>query len=373
MANARWRKDTRVCALAFYLPQFHPTKENDAWWGRGFTEWTNVTRARPLFPGHEQPHLPADLGFYDLRLPEAREAQADMAREYGLSGFCYYHYWFAGRRLLERPFDEVLKSGRPDFPFCLCWANEPWSRRWDGSDQEVIMPQHHSPEDDRRHIEFLARVFDDPRYIRVDGRPLFLIYRTELLPDPAATATIWREQARLAGTGDIFLARVESSQSGVDPCRIGFDAAVEFAPNWRLLRPSYRREAWDLRARIHNRLRRLGLLSETYWQHYIAPYDDLMHSMLDSPVPSYRHFRCVTPRWDNSARRARDAVVLVGATPESYGVWLRTVVEETCRRPDAAEHIVFINAWNEWAEGCHLEPDQRWGHAFLQASRDALT
>ena len=234
------------------------------------------------------------------------------------------------------------------------------------------MPQHHSLDDDRRHMEFLAQVFDDPRYIRVDGRPLFLVYRTELLPDPAITATVWREQARLAGIGEIYLARVEGFQSGTDPSSIGFDAAVEFAPDWRLVRPLYRRERWDLRARIQNRLRRAGLLSEAYWQHHIASYGELMRGMLEKPVPPYRQLRCVTPGWDNSARRARDAVVLVGATPENYGMWLRTVVEETSRRPNAAEHIIFINAWNEWAEACHLEPDQRWGHAFLEATRHAL-
>jgi lipopolysaccharide biosynthesis protein len=374
MAEVRWRTDTPVAALAFYLPQFHPIPENDAWWGPGFTEWTNVTRARPLFPGHYQPHLPADLGFYDLRLPEVREGQAALAREYGLSGFCYYHYWFDGRRLLERPFEEVLASGHPDFPFCLCWANEPWSRRWDGSPHEVLMPQRHSLEDDRRHMAYLARAFADPRYLRIDGRALFLVWRTELFPDPAATAAVWREVARAEGAGEIFLARVEGHAKGVDPASIGFDAAVEFAPDWRITQPRYyHREKWDIVARMLNQLRKAGLLSEAYRDHRVSSYDDLAAGMLAKPHPGYRWFRCATPGWDNSPRRAaRQAHIWVDATPERYGAWLRALVEETARRPVASERLVFVNAWNEWAEGNYLEPDQGWGRAFLEATRRAL-
>src|SRR6266446_2869134 len=204
-----------VRVIAFYLPQFHPIPENDAWWGKGFTEWTNVTKARPLFRGHYQPHLPADLGFYDLRVAESREAQADLARQYGITGFCYYHYWFAGKRLLHRPFDEVLTSGRPDFPFCLCWANENWTRVWDGGGSEVLMEQTYSEQDDRAHIQALMPAFADTRYFRIDGRPLFLVYRTELLPEPARTADIWRSEVSKAGLGDLYLARVENFASRV--------------------------------------------------------------------------------------------------------------------------------------------------------------
>ena len=190
--------DEAVRAIAFYLPQFHPIPENDVWWGKGFTEWTNVTKARPLFRGHYQPHLPADVGFYDLRLSETREAQAELAREHGISGFCYYHYWFHGRRLLERPFQEVLDSGRPKFPFCLCWANEPWSRRWLGEEQDILVDQTYSREDDEAHSEYLSSVFTDERYVTVDNRPVFLMYRPDRHPDPIRFTTMLRSAARLA-------------------------------------------------------------------------------------------------------------------------------------------------------------------------------
>ncbi|HEX5272668.1 MAG TPA: glycoside hydrolase family 99-like domain-containing protein, partial [Gemmataceae bacterium] len=219
--------------VAFYLPQYHPIPENDAWWGPGFTEWRNVVRARPLFPGHYQPHLPADLGFYDLRVPEARAAQADLARAHGIHGFCYYHYWFGGRRLLERPFAEVLATGRPDFPFCLCWANENWTRAWDGQTRHMLVGQTYSEEDDVNHLRWLATAFRDPRYIRVEGKPLFLVYRALRIPSPLSTTTRWREEARKLGVGELYLCRVESfpDERG-DPAALGFDAAVEFQPDW---------------------------------------------------------------------------------------------------------------------------------------------
>jgi lipopolysaccharide biosynthesis protein len=362
-----------VRALAFHLPQFHPIPENDRWWGREFTEWTNVVKARPLFPNHYQPRLPADLGFYDLRLPEARDAQAELARTYGLSGFCYYHYWVNGRRLLHRPFDEVLESGAPDFPFCVCWANENWTRRWDGGDQTGLMRQEYSLEDDERHIEHLLPAFHDSRYIKIDGRPLFLIYRTEFLPTPARTAAVWRERARAAGFPDLYLVRVESFSRNIDPRTIGFNAAIEFAPDWKILPlPIRRRERWDMLARIEYRLRKVGLISTVYAEHKLYWYDTLVKYMLAKPVADYKRFRCVTPGFDNSPRRVKDSIVFLESTPHSFEAWLRTIVRETLLHHVGGERIVFINAWNEWAEGNYLEPDQRRGLAYLEAAARAL-
>lgn len=352
--------------IAFYLPQFHPIPENDEWWGKGFTEWINVVKARPLFRGHYQPHLPADLGFYDLRLPEVRQSQADLAREYGIHGFCYYHYWFNGRRILERPFNEVLTSGKPNFPFCLCWANENWTRAWDGGSSQILLHQNYSYADDRAHIEHLLPILSDPRYIRIGGRPLLLIYRTELLPDPARTTETWRTVAVKAGVGDLFMARVESFISDVHPSKIGFDAAVEFAPDWRVVRQIYS-------GRLKRMLMKVGLLSKAYVKHRIADYNDLVIDMLAKPLPEFRRYRCVTPGWDNSARRAENATIFLNSTPESYGEWLKKVIlnELQADRP-ADERIVFVNAWNEWTEGNHLEPDQRWGRAYLNANMNAI-
>lgn len=355
-----------IRAIAFYLPQFHPIPENDEWWGKGFTEWRNVAKAKPLFPGHYQPHIPADLGFYDLRLSEAREAQAALAQEYGIHGFCYYHYWFNGRRILERPFNEVLASGKPDFPFCLCWANENWTKVWDGGDKHVLLEQRYGDEDDLALIESLIPVFCDPRYIRINGKPLFLVYRTELLPDPARTAKIWREAARQAGIGELYLARVENFVSGIDPHSIGFDAAVEFAPDGvNMGKPKFR-------GTFHELLAKVGFLPKAYLENRVVNYNAVADGMLNRPEPEFKRFRCVTPMWDNSARRKKNARIVAGSSPEKYENWLKQIVNRTSKRLDGDERIVFINAWNEWAEGCHLEPDLKWGHAYLEATRRAL-
>lgn len=356
-----------VRSIAFYLPQYHPTPENDEWWGKGFTEWTNVAKAKPLFRGHYQPHVPADLGFYDLRLAEAREAQAELAREYGIHGFCYYHYWFHGQRLLEQPFNEVLASGKPDFPFCLCWANQNWNRVWHGGSEHVLIEQNYSQEDDLDHIQSLIPAFSDERYIKINGRPLFLVYRTDLLPNPAQTAEIWRTAVVRAGLKNPYLVRVESSQADIDPQSVGFDAAVEFAPDRRKIDYSHKYSG-----SLHYKLAKVGLLPQVYVKHLVTGYEWVVNRMLRRPEPSYTRYRCVMPNYDNSARRKEGAVIFIGSTPEKYGAWLREIVQYSRRKFTGDERLVFINAWNEWGEGNHLEPDLRWGRAYLDATRRAL-
>lgn len=357
-------------AIAFHLPQFHPIPENDRWWGKGFTDWTNVVKAKPQFKGHYQPHLPADLGFYDLRLTESREAQAELAREYGIHGFCYYHYWFNGRRLLERPIDELVSTGRPNMPFCLCWANENWTRRWDGMESEILIQQVYSSSDDLAHIRHLIPVFTDPRYIKVDDRPVFLVYRANRLPDPLRTSEIWRREAERAGLRGIYLVRVESSSDEMgDPRVLGFDSALEFQPRWQLLDGLriYRRKWWHRR--------RLGTGERGFVRFNVYEYDQFVKAAMALNLPTYPRIRGVCPGFDNTARRQNGGVILKGSTPESYARWLFSVVRANSSpksHDTAAAQFVFINAWNEWAEGNHLEPCGKWRRAYLEATRDAL-
>jgi hypothetical protein len=339
-------------ALAFYLPQFHPIPENDEWWGRGFTEWTNVTRARPLYPGHHQPHVPTELGYYDLRVPEVREAQAALAAEHGIAGFVYYHYWFQGRRLLERPFDEVLATGSPDFPFALCWANEEWTRNWDAKSGEVLMPQEYSEEDDLAHIRWLCTAFAADRYIKIDGRPLMLVYRAGLIPDMQRTAATWRTFAQREGFPDLYLCWVESHgpPRGAGPAAHGLDAVVGFRPLERPRRfapadPSRRNRILD----------------------YTLAYE----AELERTPPSWKRFPSVMVGWDNAPRRPTGATIFEGATPDAYQKWLARAVESVSGVREE-ENYLFIVAWNEWAEGNHLEPDTRYGRGYLEATRAVL-
>ena len=361
--------------IAFYLPQFHPVSENDAWWGKGFTEWRNVVNARPLFKGHYQPHLPADLGFYDLRVPETREAQAQLASSHGIGGFCYYHYWFHGRRLLHRPIDDVVRTATPRLPFCLCWANESWNRTWDHQEHEVLIRQEFSVQDDRAHIEHLLTLFSDDRYIKIDGRPLFLVYRASLLPEPVRTSDAWRKACVAAGLPGLYLAKVESSprERDVAPAQMGFDASVEFAPDWGSLPPrKFHRDRWDNVARAHTALRKLGMLPAAYSTHRIFSYAKLSEQMQAKPPATNVRFRCVTPGWDNSPRRRRDANIFHGSTPALFERWVEAMARDTLIRQHGDERILFVNAWNEWAEGNHLEPDLRWGRAYLDATSRGL-
>ncbi len=359
--SVKWQRRleelNRVRLIAFYLPQFHPIPENDRWWGKGFTEWVNVAKARPNFRGHYQPHLPADLGFYDLRVEDVMEQQAELAKRYGLHGFCFYYYWFRSTRLLEMPLERMLETGKPRIPFCLCWANENWTRRWDGREDDVLIAQQHSEDDDRAVAQDLARYMKHPQYVRVNGRPLLLIYRVDVFPDIKRSTEVWRDVCRRAGVGEIYLAMVESfglARGGVYPGRYGFDASVEFPPHEmsaptrrpRLLNPHYR-----------------GTVSD---------YREIVVKYLQKDVPDHVRFRAVFPGWDNTPRQQDRAFIFAHASPGGYQAWLEAILEQTRQQNFGDERLVFINAWNEWGEGAHLEPDRRFGHGFLEATRNAL-
>lgn len=348
----------KVKLIAFYLPQFHPIRQNDEWWGKGFTEWTNVTKAGPLFEGHYQPHFPADMGFYDLRVPEVMQDQAQLAKSYGIDGFCYHYYWFSGTRLLERPLDDMLKNPAVDMPFCLCWANENWTRRWDGDNKKILIAQKYRPEDDAAFIDALLPFFKDPRYIRLDGAPLLVVYAPQHLPDARRMTDAWRQRCRELGVGEIHLcaALIQGNKARPD----GFDTAVDFPPHNSSSSPR------NASMRFHEEYR-LSFCGN------VLEYGEIARNFLGRSYADGAHFRTVFPSWDNTARTGVRANVVINSSPENYEVWLsRSMAMAVEELPDG-KRMVFINAWNEWAEGCHLEPDRRHGHAYLEATQRART
>lgn len=355
---------SKLRPIAFVLPQFHPIPENDLWWGEGFTEWTNVKKAKPLFKGHYQPHIPTELGYYDLRDPEAREAQANLAKEHGIYGFCYYHYWFNGKRLLNFPIDEMLRLQQPDMPFMLCWANENWTRRWDGLDQDILIKQDYSFEDDAAHMRWLCEhVFSDPRYIRVDDKPVFIIYRHNLFPDIKKTVQIWRGIAiKDYGFKGLYLCSTESFHDTTTPESIGFDAVIEFSAH----------AVMKIKKGMNKKdklLKTIGLKNKKKLD--FRDFSLGVSNILERPLPPHKLYRSVTPNWDNSARKGNDAIIGLNGGPEVYYFWLSELIKDFIPY-SKEENFIFINAMNEWAEGNHLEPCIKYGRAYLEATKKAI-
>ena len=359
--------------IAYYLPQFHPIPENDEWWGKGFTEWTNVAKAKPLFPGHYQPHIPADLGFYDLRVPETRIAQAEMAREYGIEGFCYWHYWFAGKRLLERPFNEVLKSGEPRFPFCLAWANQSWTGIWHGNPGRILVEQTYPGiEDYKAHFYALLDAFADDRYIKVDGKPMFQVFCPELLPDPRRFTDCWRELAVREGLAGLYFIGDDWGTEWL-PEPNGFDASLT-----NMLLPAL----WQFDVTVLSRLKRVRrgirrkglsqICREAFFKPAVYPYSDAVtQKAIRSLRGDMAQYPIVMPNWDNTPRSGDRGRVLHNSTPDIFKIHLEDAIRMvSAREPDG--RIVFIKSWNEWAEGNHLEPDLKFGRAYLDAIHTVL-
>lgn len=350
------RYNTDIKAIAYYLPQFHTIPENDEWWGAGFTEWTNTRKAEALFPGHYQPREPHDdIGYYDLSNIDVIKKQVKMAKKHGIFGFCFYHYWFHGKRLLGKPVDLLLKHTEIDMPFCICWANETWSKRWDGSEHLILIKQTFSPEDDLQFINFLEPYLRDPRYIRIDGKPMLMVYRISKLPNPLETSKRWRDWARKKGIGELHLVAV--SHGEVFPHTslndIGFDAYAAFPP--------HNFECKQIRS--HRKI-----FIDGHRFDYESGVDAYSSPSIDTPM-----YEGCTLGWDNTARFGRNATIYLNFSLNHYYTWLRKIIENTrAKYQNQDNRFIFINAWNEWTEGAYLEPDKKYGYAYINTTSRAL-
>ena len=358
--------------IAFYLPQYHPIPENNEWWGNGFTEWTNVAKAKPLFKGHYQPRLPADLGFYDLRIPEVREQQATLAKENGLYGFRYWHYWFGdGRKILERPFLEVLESGKPDFPFCLAWANESWTGIWHGNPKKTLVEQQYPGIDDYvKHFNYLLPAFKDKRYVKVDGKPMFLVYQPNSVPDLKEFAQVFSRLSKENGFPGIYLVATsvlpnwKAYDFGFDAVTIANHSKVAYVRTGNFFIDKYRK------------LIRNPLFIKWYQMVFHKPvnvysYQEAMQYFINDDVLNSLYFPMAIPNWDNTARSHLNGFVLNDSTPELFKKVLLRAAEKVKEYEDDKKFI-FVKSWNEWAEGNYLEPDVRYGHGYLKALKEVV-
>lgn len=345
--------------IAFYLPQFHSIPLNDESFGKGFTEWTNVTKAIPHFIGHNQPHLPYDVGFYDLSKPDVMYRQIELAKMYGIYGFCFHYYWFSGKRLLEKPIFNYLENKDLDLPFCFCWANENWAKLWDGGDKEVIMEQEYKKEDTEKFFYDILPFFKDKRYVKIDNKPVLIIYRSEVIPQDILSYFITKMQ-KLAvenGFNGVFTIAAKTFNQMQNAFDYGFDAEVEFPPFKmnKILRYTPSKKYIDKNAKVR-------IFNMEKWiknKYYIHETNNKL-------------FKTVFPNWDNTARKIYSEANILQTTPDLYRAWLLGCIKWTQTHHSEQEQFVFINAWNEWGEGAHLEPDQRYGYAYLEATKAAL-
>jgi len=367
-------------ALAYYLPQFYPIPENNEWWEPGFTEWTNVTKAKPFFEGHNQPRFPADLGYYDLRVPETRIGQAELARAFGIHGFCYYNYWFGkGRKILQRPSEEMLASGSPDFPFCFCWANESWKGIWHGlGNQDVLIEQTYPGSHDfEAYFEYLLRFFRDPRYIKVDGRPVFQVYKVAEIPDLPLFVSTFRACAANAGLPGIYLiGGVPPTQLDWNPRMHGFDAVTgsEFSTLRYWKRNSIRpvsqpfHHFWDrLKSKFFPESKDFSQRTSPV----VIEYEAAIKELITEENFDYPYFPVLIHDWDNSPRATSRSLIFKNSTPELFRNHLRKGIEKVSNLAEE-ERFVFLKSWNEWGEGNALEPDKKWGKAYLHVIKEEL-
>lgn len=351
--------------LAFYLPQYHPTPHNNVWWGEGFTEWTNVAKAKPLYPGHYQPKVPADLGFYDLRMPEVRGKQVELAREAGVTGFCYYHYWFGnGKEELERPFDEVVSSGHPDFPFCLCWANETWSRKfWNkdgnvGEKVDLIKQEYPGEKDDIAHFNKLIDAFKDKRYIKIDGKPVFMIYRPLAFEGVERFIKLWNKLALENGLkGFFFIGYTLQADNEYELIKDkGFDAVC----SCRLGNVKKFDIAWYIR-RIISVIIKIPI---------VISYKKVIPTLIRDIEKSKEDvYPVMIPNWDHTARSGSNGYLYSNSSPELFEEHAKQVLEALKGKKS---QICFLKSWNEWGEGNYMEPDLKFGRGYIKALRNAI-
>ena len=381
MSNAEGSPDgTKL--IAMYFPQFHSIPENDEWWGTGFTDWVNVKAAKPQFPGHYQPRVPLNGDYYDQSKIETLHWQIDLAKKFGVYGFCHYHYWFDGKQLLQTPTNLVLENRDLDFPFCLSWANETWSRRWDGQDHHILIEQTHPPtkESWRAHFDYLIKAWTDPRAIRVEGKPVFVVYRPQRIKKIDRMLAYWRELALKEGLPGLFFVAQKQYEFPNRECLSSFDGVFQFQPFEAAFDPEFgvrsiRNTPWfkivrALPESVQNMLRGLRHLLirertpydyDTVWEHVVRI----------RPEQGLATFPGAFIDWDNTARYKKRATIYRGGSPERFKKRLRELVSTMPER-GLPENFIFLNAWNEWAEGAYLEPDERYGYQYLEAVRDVL-
>jgi hypothetical protein len=351
-----------IKVIAFYLPQFHPIAENDEWWGKGFTEWTNVGKTKPLFKGHYQPRVPADLGYYDLRMPETREAQAELARYCGIEGFAYWHYWFGGKRLLERPFNEVLASGSPTLPFCLAWANESWSGIWNNQPGRILIEQVYPGLDDNiaHFFENLA-AFSDKRYIRIDGRPVFFIYRPFGLTNPHEFMECWNTLAVKNNLDEFYFIGFTRKKSEIGKIlELGFDAVNIVGIT----------DAKKKISLIKNTIvSGLGKYFGGYGALSIWEYEDIIANWVTEDYYREEIIPSLYPNWDNSPRSGRRGFIVNNSNPILFEKHIRELIKTVENKKNK---ILFLKSWNEWAEGNYVEPDLAFGLGYIEALRKNL-
>ena len=357
-SNPYQRKEGDCKIIAYYLTQFHPDPHNEQWWGKGVTEWNNVCRAVPQYVGHYQPRLPGELGFYDLRIVENMKRQIELAHMYGIYGFSFYYYWFDGERLLEQPLEMFLNTPELDFPFSLCWANENWTKRFDGTNQDVLMEQPNTVESYKNVICDMARFLQDPRYIQVDGRKMLTVYRPSLMPQPKSVLNEWRDYCREQGLGELYIIAVKENMVDIDWLKEGYDALSEFHPG-------------TLYTNCRNITSELKFLRKDFGGE-VYSYADIVLKQKYFRYDFPKLYRAVMPMWDNTARRDYKGMIFHGSTPSLYKRWLKDVIQAGAQRGDLEDNIIFINAWNEWGEGAYLEPDKRYGYAYLEATKEAV-